>query len=346
MIAFFLAVLLTVSAFFFKRSKIILLVLFVFMWLLFGWNYSNADRGMYTRMYDVPISEMIFSKFEGGYNFLMFCSKSLGLGFQEFLIVISGMVLLSLFRFFYIFSSMPAFLAVCFFWFFFPLEYVILRNFIAFSIVLQGLISAFRNEKYYREKFVLCVLLASTIHISSLMYLIFLLAFKENEIKIKTIVFWIIGLFTIVLVSHDLIFRILSIYSKDKVIFYTTSLSLFLFYSSIQIANLWIVKYFLKSDDVNGTTIDKRLNVMIVNINIVMLLLTVVYYEMAVFVRILLNMSIVNLVFITNKSILFGKKKIPKILFLSYLFFGFFWFIFLVKERTIFALFNNNLLFK
>ncbi|WP_264544630.1 MULTISPECIES: EpsG family protein [Flavobacterium] len=346
MIAFFFGVVLSGLAFFFKRSKIILLILFVFMWLLFGWNYSNADRRMYTEMYSVSISKIEFLKFEGGYSFLMFCSRYLGLSLQEFLIIVSGIVLLFIFRFFYIFSNVPAFVGLCFLWFFFPLEYVVLRNFIAFSIVLQGFISVFRNEKYYREKFVLCVLLASTIHISSLMYLIFLLAFKENEIKIKTIVFWVIGLLTIVLVSHDLIFRILSIYSKDKVIFYTTSLSLFLFYSSIQIANLWIVKYFLKSDDVNGTTSDKRLNIMIVNINIVMLLLIVVYYEMAVFIRILLNMSIVNLVFITNKSILFGEKKIPKILFLSYLLFGFYCFIFLVREKTIFPLFDSNLLFK
>lgn len=151
MIAFFLSCILSVFSFFFKQSKLLLVILFVFMWVLFGWNYSNADLPMYKNLYSIPIEEFVFFKFEGGYSFLMFCCKSLGMSFQQFLIVTSGIVLLLVFRFFYTFSYLPAFLTVCFFWSFFPLEYVIFRNFIAFAIVLQGFICVLKKKNTIRR---------------------------------------------------------------------------------------------------------------------------------------------------------------------------------------------------
>ncbi|WP_086459426.1 EpsG family protein [Flavobacterium psychrophilum] len=346
MVAFIFIVLLSISSLYFKKSKTLFVLFFLSMWGLFGWNYSNADFHMYKGMYSVPLSEMIFFKFEGGYNILMYGFKSLGLNFRQFYIAVSGAVLLLVFRFFYQFSNFSALLAVCFFWFLFPLQYVIFRNFIAFSIILQGFLAVLKNEKYYKAKYVFFVLIAATIHISSLLYLLFLLAFKENEIKIKTVLLWVIGLLVVVMVFHDLIFVVCSFYSKCKAMFYATSLRLFLFYSSIQLANLYVVGYFLKPKNAIANDEDSRLNTIIININIVMLLLIVVYYEMAVFVRILLSMTILNIVFITNKLFLTDGKKRPKVLFLGYLFFWFFCFIFLVREKTLFSLFKHNLLFK
>lgn len=344
MIAFLLSCIFSVTSFFFKRSKLFLIFFFVFMWVLFGWNYSNADLPMYKRLYSTPINDLVFIKFEGGYSFLMYCSKYVGLTFQQFLIVTSGVVLLFILRFFYIFSYLPAILSVCFFWCFFPLEFVILRNFIAFSIVLQGLICVLREEKYYHLKFVFCVLVASTIHVSSLLYLLFLLAFNREELKIKHIVLSVIILLLVTVLSHDLIYELLSLYSIGKVNFYSTSLKLFLFYSAIQVINLFTIKYFfgLKENPGSETTIWR--NTVLVNINIIMLLLIVVYFELAVFVRILFNMSIVNLVFITNKSFLIENSIKPKIIFLLYLLFWFFCFIYFVKEGTIYSLLNNNLI--
>lgn len=346
MLPFFLVALLTVFSFFFKKSRIISTLLFFLMWGLFGWNYWNADYMMYKNMYGIPISELNFFGYEGGYDFLIFCSKSIGLNFHQFHVLIAAIVLLLVFRFFHAFSYLPAFLTVCFFWIFFPLQFVLLRNFIAFSIMLQGLIAVLQNEKYSCEKYVFFVLLASTIHVSSLFYLVFLFAFGKTEVKIKTISLWVFGLLIVLIISNNYVFSLLSLVHEEKVLFYKTSLSLFLAYSFIQILNLYVVNYFLKLDSHSGEEENSRTNKIVLNINILMLFLIPVYYEMAVFVRILLNFSIVNIVFITNKSFIVDKSIYPKVLFLLYLLFWFFGFIFFVRETTIMPLFFNNLLFR
>lgn len=347
MISVFFAVLLTFFSFFFKKSKIVFILMFILMWGLFGWNYWNADYRMYNEMYSVSISDLKFLKYEGGYSFLIFCSKSAGLSFQQFHILISAIVLLLVFRFFYFFSYLPAFLTVCFFWFFFPLQFVIFRNFIAFAIILQGLISVLKGEKYNKLKYVFFVLLASTIHISSLFYLLFLFSFRKTEVKIKIVYLWAAGLLIILFASHNFIFDALSLLNEQKAVFYKTSVYLFLAYSSLQILNLYVIKYFLSFKSHFGNEEENsRIEVILLNINILMLLLIPVYYELAVFVRILLNLSIVNIVFIVNKSFITEKDVFPKFLFLFYLLFWFSGFIFFVKENTIIPLFFNNLLFK
>lgn len=346
MVPFFLVVLLSVFSFFFKKSKIISTLLFFLMWGLFGWNYWNADYMMYKNMYGIPISELNFFGYEGGYSFLIFCCRSIGFNFHQFYILISAIVLLLIFRFFDAFSYLPAFLTVCFFWFFFPLQFVLFRNFIAFSIMLQGLIPVLKNEKYSNEKYIFFVLLASTIHISSLFYLVFLLGFRKSKIKIKTISLLVVGLLIVLLLSHNYVFSVLSLIHEKKVLFYRTSLSLFLAYSFIQILNLFVINYFLKLDNRLGEKENTRANRIVLNINILMLFLIPVYYEMAVFVRILLNFSIVNIVFIINKSFIVDNRIFPKILFLAYLFFWFFGFIYFVRETTIVPLFFKNLLFR
>ncbi|WP_409025077.1 EpsG family protein [Flavobacterium sp.] len=344
MLAFLISLIFSVASFFYKKSKVLLVIVFVLMWLLFGFNFWNADYPMYQRLYNVPIDELVFFKFEGGYCFLMYFFKALDLNFQQFLISISGIILLLVFRFFFVFSHFPALLAVCFFWFFFPFEYVILRNFLAFAIVLQGLHCVLKNERHYKLKFIFFVILASTIHISSIFYLIFLLAFREKELKIKTISLIVVCLLLLVSISHHFIFYILSLYSKEKVLFYATGFPLFFLYSSLLIINLILVFYIFKS--VNCTQIEegKRNNILILNCNILMLFLIVVFYELGVFVRILFNISIVNAVFIINILFVNNSKIKLKLAYFCYLLILFFIFIFLVKEITLFPLFKNNFL--
>lgn len=345
MLAFLLSLLLSVTTFFYKKSKILFVIIFVFMWVLFGFNYSNADFPMYQNLYNIPLSEFTFLKSEGGYSLLMYLGKLLGLSFQQFFIVLSGIILLLVFRFFYIFSSFPALAALCFFCFLFPLQYVILRNFLAFAIVLQGFILVLKNNQHSAIKFIFLVILAATIHISSLFYLVFLFAFKERELKIKTIAIWVLGLLGLVIISHQFLFKLLTSYNLEKAEFYTTKIPLFLFYSLLQIINLIVVYNILKTDEnVEGKN-TKKTNIVILNCNIIMLLLIIVYYEMGVFVRMLLNMSIINVVFLTN-NLLIGKPKMTlKVLYFSYLLLLFFIFIYIVKENTILSLFNKNLLF-
>jgi hypothetical protein len=344
MTAFFLATLITIFSLFFKKSKVLSIVLFIFIWILFGWNNWNADYPMYEKMYSDNLSYSSLFTYEGGYKFLMFCCKLIHLNFQQFFVFVSGIVLLFLFRFFLIFSYLPAFLIITFFWVFFPLQFVIFRNFIAFVIMLQGLIPVLRNEKYNKQKFIFFVLIASTIHISSLLYLIFLFAFKEEEIKIKNVYFYLFSLLAIIIILHKFVFQIISFANYNKALFYKTSFHLFVFYSLIQIVNLYVVKYFLKYDSFFSKQDSYRVNTIMLNINVIMLFLIPIYYGMAVFIRILLNMSIVNLVFITNKSFLTERKLFPMSLFFIYMLFWFFCFIFLVKEGTIIPLFNNNLI--
>jgi hypothetical protein len=341
-----LAIVFSVFLLYKKDSKLYYFLFCIYIWILFGWNNSNADLKMYENNYEnISLNNLHFIKYEGGYDFLMFCFKKIGLTFLAFRVIISGIIMTLFLRFVNFFSKDKNLFIVCFFYFFFPLQYVIFRNFIAFVIVLIGLEMILNDKKYSKAKFIFFVLLASTIHISSLFYLIFLVAFKKDQLNIKKMISIVIGLLLFVIFIDKYIYLFISAIHNQKAIFYKPSLILFLSYSAIQFVNLFVVKYFLYLDQESKTKEElTKLELIILNINIAMLLLIPIYYEVSGFIRILLNFSVVNTLFIANAAFIKGKEVFPKLLFFMYLLFWFIAFIFFVRQDTIIPLFKNNFL--
>lgn len=336
-----------IFSFLLQKSKLIAILIFGLMWVFFGWNYWNGDYDMYEAMYKDLFEIIDIFKYEGGYDALMLLSNLIGFDFQEFLIIVSAFILLSLLRFLLIFSKFPAIVAFFFMFAFFPLQFVLLRNFLAFSILLLGLIPLLKDSRYKYLKYIFAVLVASTIHISSFFYLLFLPAFFKKKFTTKSIYILVLISLALFVISQSFITSLIDLSPKDRNSAYNTGISQFLIYSFIQIINLYFVNHFLKGKNKTDSIDDKSyiINNKIIYINIIMLFLIVVYFKFGIFIRILINFSFVNMVFIINKfSNTNNKTILNKCLILLYLLFNFFMFVFAVKEFSLIPMFENNLL--
>lgn len=356
-----LSVVLSILSIFFKRSRLVAILFFIFMWLMFGWNYWNGDYDMYETRYDHYISDLFLQNddYEYGYKTLMILGNSLGLTFQQFFIAVSFVIMSLWVRTTFMLSKTPALFAFCFFLFFFPLDYVLLRNFLAFSIVVQGFISIYKNSKFKYIKYIAAVLIASTIHSSSIFYLLLLPAFlypKILNVK-KVALVAIIGLFAFIILDAFFI-GIISENSDGRDEVYSSSITTFLIYSLFQIFNTYLIFYFYNTEKAagftqHGTSLSAKDDVrnsstILLNVNIILLLLIILYYSFNVTIRLSRNIAILNLIYMAN--ILYGRPQVKVkishgVFLLIYLIWFYQHFIVPVDYYTIIPLFENNLLF-
>lgn len=348
-----ITVVLCVLAYFNKKSKVVFILFLLFIWLLFGWNYWNGDYESYERFYNTYtlIDDIGSNNYEIGYKYLSILGHTIGLTFQEYFISISFIILLLWARFILKFSEVPALFILCFFIAFLPLDYVLLRNFLAFSIVIQGFVPIFFNTKYKYQKYIICVLIAFTIHSSSLFYLIMLLAFREKNLDIKLIAVLVVGGLLFIMLFDQYISVILS-QTENRDEMYTSSPILFVLFSSYQILNTIFIYHFYKKQikyDETETENILNTNTIILNINILLLLLIIPYLRFGIAIRLFRNIAMVNIMYITN--MLYGNNRVRRnvlntILLIVYICFFFINFILPVFDDTIGALYTYNLLFK
>lgn len=349
MVLLILALLLTFLAILFKESKIITIGIFALMWILFGWNSNNGDYEAYEKIYDSSFLSLVNENYEIGYRLLCVGGNIIGLEFQEFLIVIAAIILSLWLKFILQHAIYPALVSLLFFWFFFPLDYVLLRNFLAFAIVLQGVASLIKEAKFKYIKFTIFVIIAYTIHSSSVFYLSFLLlAFSEgkelNFFRIFTLT--VLGLIFYIFFAHNYIIGLLSLGNRDE--FYQTNLITFIYLLIMQIASTVFIIYLyykIKPDISNKP----NFYLILFNINLIAFFLTIMYFDFSIFVRLYRNIAIINCLFITNAIAILPEKKFGlklklSVLFVYYLIFMFNFFITPYLEDTLYALFKNNLL--
>lgn len=173
-----LTIVLSVASLIFPKSKFFAGLFFLFMWTLWGWNTWNGDYEAYEKMF-LGIEEGVSA--EGGYWLLNSFFRFFINDFQTFLIIISFLVLFSVYKFVIAFSPYPALFSLLYF-VIFIMEFVFIRDYIAstFFIVALGLV--FREKKHKVAYFVLLLLLASSIHTFYLLFFIFLPCIKSKSI--------------------------------------------------------------------------------------------------------------------------------------------------------------------
>jgi hypothetical protein len=320
------------------------------MFLLFGWNYWNGDYDAYENLYKNSFIEFAAGGYEWGYTGVMMLISMYGYDFQQFFIIMAFISLLLFFNFCIRFSQYPALFSCCFFICFFPLDYVLLRNFIAFTIVLQGLIFVINNHKYRIGFFIFFVLIASLFHSTSIFYLCLLYCFKKEHVDIAMI-FLLIFIVTLIFsqVGSVILNKIVGT-SNGRIDLYDSSLLRFFYNSFIQIINLFIIKYFYKvsKKDICTSDVHKRFNRIIMNINIILLFLIPLYYIFAIAERLFRNIAIINVIVMINILMQCSsryRKKILITLLFCYLMYFYFWFIHPYYEDTVHSLYKYNLLF-
>lgn len=170
---YILALCILLSSIIFGHRKIQSYIILVFLWLLFAFSYGNADYDIHLRRYTQY--QVLNSQTEWLYNKLMLIFNHFGFSYQEFLIILSAFVLLVFFIFVKKHTKNVAGVLALYMIYPFCMDVTMVRYTLAISIVYIGLDHLFESKKWWGAKYIACVLIASLIHLSAVVCLIFLL---------------------------------------------------------------------------------------------------------------------------------------------------------------------------
>lgn len=296
----------------YKHKKFMLYILFIFIFILHGWSNGAYDV-------DIGISRYVNYKFyqsftEIGFNYLVRLGHYLGMEYRTFYVLVSLFELIVIFWF--VDKNCSKSPIVMGLFILYPsiilLQYI--RNLVALPFILIGIDALINKSKSYMIKYVVFVLIASTFHLSTLFFLLYLPAsfFQKKYIAIASIA----GVFVLKAVSNlNFLYKFVERYvgsSKADILSRTANaadnfgriVSL-----SFAIAIFYFMYYFLKV--IFKVEMDEEKDRLFFNMNAVLLLCIPLTQSFAVgFSRIPTLIYIVNYVFYVNKiSTIDGQKK-------------------------------------
>jgi hypothetical protein len=324
------------------------LLMFLAMWILYGWNYWNGDREGYELYYHTRDTLASWGG-EIGYGYLNIVASQSGLSYQGFQILISFITLALVFRYIIKRTISPFFSFVMYAVCFFPLDFVLMRNFLAFAIFLQGMLILFEDKPYSKLKYSALILLAATIHQSSLMYIVFVFMPLNRVVPLRSfflIFILFISSYTLVRFSLPLPEGVAKHFD-----YYNTSLRSSFANVSVHLVSLLLIVLAVFAERKSLCKIecfssrDKEL-VFILNLNLFSLFFLVLYFESEIFVRLLRSilffsiLHCVNSLFLLRRTYLFLATFI--LIFATYLVF---FFLVPVAGNSVIPLFNRNLIF-
>lgn len=298
---YLLTIILVVLSIFFRKSKVVATLFFLFMWSLWGWNSWNGDYDAYK--FDYDNSDWFFdSNYELGYVYMLKAFSFIGFEFQTYMICLSFLVLSSILAFCLKYSKYPAMYSMLYF-IIFIMEFVFTRNFIVHSILIFAFFLVFKKVKYYKIWFVLLIIVASTIHSTAFVSLIFTLSFyKPKFLNLKKIIpLILISLLASIFLFQSVVLQYLGGSYLSKYQSYKTDGG----FSNVFFAHLIIViivyifiQKLLKSKNI--TENHRRIFIIVSNLNVLSLFILCIYYQIPYFSRILRFIYTFDLVFLLH----------------------------------------------
>lgn len=325
-------ILLILLGLFRPKSNIVAVSIFLLAIILWGWNYDNPDIQNYIWRY-----EESFDDYTGEFGFHLLCKigNYLNLSFQQFKIVI-GIIAYSFL--YYIIRNNTIYVAfvssiylICFF----ILDVTQMRNFIAFIIIFYAISKYLKPEptSWQIIKYCILVICATTIHLTSVFFLLFLLVYIKVDWKLITIL-----IFGAILIESSIYIFIYN--NVGKILLYDESeISLLasVCYSIMQIVNYYFIKMFCNKYLQNN---DRR--EIIISMNMILISIIPFYWDNAIFSRLLRFVAIMNITFIADGF--FSSKSVKnKLLFICYACYFLIMFIGLdLDSEVVSCVFNKN----
>ena len=185
-----------------KRSKFIFACLILWIWILYAFNLNNADSYYYEKFYYRYGDLSIWTKnIEIGYQLICKFCNFIGLDYRGYLIFIS---LLGLGLIGYTITKLSKnynFVITLYMFYPFMLNVVQQRNFLSMAFTIYGFQFLFSETKKSYLYYIVCIIVAASIHNFAIFYLLFIVV-KILNVK-KTIAFSILSL---VIISAVLLF--------------------------------------------------------------------------------------------------------------------------------------------
>lgn len=203
----------------FRYDKILLILLLIFAWILFGLNYSNADYKNYEDSYNATMQGYNDGYFEIGFYIIVKVFAMFRIPYCVFLGCVAAICLFIFTNAIKRLTSKP-FIAFLFYFIYpFVFDIVQYRNFLAFAIVLYG-VGYLLNDKLKTHKklfyYLFFIFLASLFHLSSVIYVAFVLVLiKRKKVFFSTIVILMIGLM-LAIMNSEILIEILKFFKLDR----------------------------------------------------------------------------------------------------------------------------------
>ena len=363
-------IVLILFSFFKPKSNTVAILLFLIMWVLMGFNTENADFSNYLNGYDEiyllgPLFESGLK--DPGYKLIILAFKYLGFDFYQFKIIISFICLFLLYKTIRKFSIYPALVTTCYFLFLFALDVTQFRNFISIIIVIFALRFIIEDEIKGTIIFIILVLFASSVHSSSIFYLLIILKRFKIGLKLMLILVLIVSILKVNLFNN---FAIL-IERDDINEIYKEGVSNLAFISIIlvHLINVYYISLYksfpIENEFINNDNSIKKISStgiensskmqsiikftnsnLVPFISILVLLLIPLYSDNLIYARLLRNILIFNIIFISNHSYNNPFKSMFINNFILILYASFFFVLFCIPkngiEKIIYPIFLNN----
>lgn len=157
-------------------SIFVVIILTVCIWIIAGWNYYNSDYENYRIYYDVKLFDRLaFGELDFGYHYFSYIFYILGFDFESFRIAVYGLCLFFISYYCLRWSKVPVFCLLFYIAFHFLRDVVQTRNFIASIFILFAIQCLLYDEYKYKILLFVLVMVAYSIHMSFVLYLIFCL---------------------------------------------------------------------------------------------------------------------------------------------------------------------------
>lgn len=171
------------------------------LWAISAWNTYNPDYNVYKRWFDLKNYGGILKRFEPGFAYSMIVMSKMNLSYQQFLMIYFAIGLIIIALSVKCYCRQPALVILLYGIYPFFMDIVQIRNFMAEAIIIFAL--RFLEERSKRNIFlyILFVMIASTFHITFMVFLIFLLAYFKNyflTLKISLSITLCLGAFIII----------------------------------------------------------------------------------------------------------------------------------------------------
>lgn len=303
---------------FFSKSRVLLFLQIIFLYILIAFNKGGPDYNAYEQMYEFysSLKLALFSK-GGAYANEIYYLNKLGLNFSEITIVLST---ISIVVMIYLFKKKCIgkynFVFACVY--FYPsIDYIVQkRNFYAMVFLYIGIWLWLKNRKIFAIISIFCSYMH---HESFIIYIPIILISLFNEKNLKKLVNLLFLIEILSFVWIDKIF--LKFFSKSKVELYLLNLNNRLEISKVgcfiifHLIMFFIIRYIYKYKSVKN-----KYDILIFKLNYILLLIIPLYYYNSTFFRIYRNIYFLNYIFIANNfcGILKNKKIIKRII-ISYL---------------------------
>lgn len=320
---------------------------FLLMWGLYGWNTWNGDRDGYELYYNTRVTLASWGK-EVGYGYLNILANRSGISFGYFQIALSLVTLLFLYRYVLKKTIAPVASLLAYFVCFFALDFVLMRNFLAFAICLQAMLYLCEGGWRGRLAYALLILLATSVHQSSLIYMVFVVMPLGRALPLARFMFFYctcIGGYLLMRYFVPLPDAVAAHFS-----YYTTSLKSSVFNSAVHLFSVVFLVLVLVGERrsllrcVAADERDREL-LFIYNMNLLSLLFIPLYFESEIFIRLLRFVLFFNLLHCVNALFVWRKTHFLIIGYLLFLMlYLILFFLVPVAEYSVIPLFKNNAL--